>query len=172
MRSARTTACVGDVCLPSSWAASRRAGRRQGAAEQRHLPAGVAHLRAQVVPVQLQQPLADHQAQPQEQGQFGVAQVLVQALGHLDVGLLDHVRGVEAGLEARVETYLHHAAQPVAVPGEEGLQGRPAAGAGPLDPVHRLGQVVVHQGPHTLLPPRPGQFWTGGDGFFSRSDLS
>src|SRR5712692_3824026 len=71
MRSARIAAWLGEVCLPSSWAAS--------AAEQGDFPAGVAHLRAEVVPVQLQQPLADHQAQPEEQRQLRVAEILRQA---------------------------------------------------------------------------------------------
>jgi alkylation response protein AidB-like acyl-CoA dehydrogenase len=45
----------------------RRAGHRQRPAVQRHLAAGVAHVRAEVVTVQGGQPLADHQPQPQKQ---------------------------------------------------------------------------------------------------------
>jgi hypothetical protein len=103
-----------------------------------------------VVPVQPQQPLPDDEPQPQKQRELRVAQVLLQALGHLDVGLLDHVRGVQPGLQAGIEAHLHHAAQAIAMPGEQGVQGRAVPCPGTLDQVHGLGRVVVHQGPHTL----------------------
>ena len=82
------------------------------------------------------QPLADHQAQPEEQRELRIAQIIVQALDHLDVGVLDHVRGVEASLQARVEAHLHHAAQAVAMLGEEGVPGLPVPRPGTLDQVH------------------------------------
>jgi hypothetical protein len=45
---------------------SRRRRGRQHPAVERHLRPRVVQVRARVVPVQLQQPLADDQAQPQE----------------------------------------------------------------------------------------------------------
>ena len=44
------------------------------------------------------QPLADHQPQPQEQGQPRVAQVFLQPPGNFQVGVLDDIGGVEPGL--------------------------------------------------------------------------
>ena len=113
--------------VPAEQLGRQRGGarRRQGAAVQRDLPAGVAHLGAQVVPVQLHQPLADHQAEPEEQRELRIAEVLLQPLGHLDVRLLDHVRGVEPSLQARVEADLDHPAQAIAVALEQGVQRRP-----------------------------------------------
>jgi hypothetical protein len=113
-----------------------------------------------VVPVQPRQPLPDDEPQPQKQRELRIAQVLLQALGHLDVGLLDHVRGVQARLEAGIEAYLHHAAQPVAVPGEQRVQGLAVSCPGTLDQVHGLGRVVVHQAPHTLILQRNVGFST------------
>jgi hypothetical protein len=70
--------------------------------------------------VQLPQPLDDNQAQPEEERELGFAQIILQTFHPIDVGVLDHVRGVEASLQARVESHLHHASQALAVLGDEG----------------------------------------------------
>jgi hypothetical protein len=49
----------------------RGAGLRQGAAVQRHLAAGVAHRRPQVLPVEAHEALAGQQAQPEEERHLG-----------------------------------------------------------------------------------------------------
>ena len=56
--------------------------------------------------------------------------------------------------KARVEAHFHHAAQAVAMPGEQGVQGLAISSTRTFDQVHGLGRVIVHQGPHTLLPAR------------------
>ena len=68
--------------------------------------------------MQAHEALTHHQAEPEEERQFGVADVIFEALGVLDERLLDHVGGVEAALEARVEADLHHPAQALAVQGQ------------------------------------------------------
>jgi hypothetical protein len=98
-------------------------GLGQATAVQRHLAAGVAHPRAQVMPVQPQQLLPGEEAQPEEERHRPLGQVLGQAVGGLQVGILDDVGGVDAALQPAVQAQGDHAAQPLAVP----FQQRPPA---------------------------------------------
>ena len=97
---------------------------------ERDLLAGVAHLGPEVVAVQGHQPLAGDQAQPEERGQRRVGGVLAGAAEHVELGLLEHVGGVDAALEPAVEPQPDHPPQPVAVAGEELDQGAGLPGAG------------------------------------------
>jgi hypothetical protein len=144
-----------------------RAGCRQGAGVERYLAAGVAHLGAQVVPVQAHQPLAHDQAEPEEERQFGLIDVIREALGDFDECLLDHVGGVEAALEARVEADLHQPAQPLAMQAQQRVEGLSVRRAGPLEQIRGIGRVVLHQGYHTLIPAPVDTRWTAGQKIFS-----
>jgi hypothetical protein len=108
-----------------------------------------------VVAVQPRQLLADDQPQPEEERQPGGAEVLAQPLDHLDVGVLDHLGGVEAALEPRVEAQLHQAAQAGAVAGEERLPG-----PGLLEQGGGLRRILGHEHPpqrSEARPPTPGR---------------
>jgi hypothetical protein len=69
---------------------------------------GVAHVGAQVVAVQEQQPLACQEAQPQVGRHRWVGGVLRGSLGDVQVRLLEHVGRVEPALQAAVQAQPHH----------------------------------------------------------------
>jgi hypothetical protein len=96
----------------------RAGGLGQGAVIEPDLPARVP--RPQVAAVQERQALADDEPQPEEEGEVGFAAVLRQAGHGLDVGVLDHVGGIDPALEPAVQTQGDHPPQPVAVAVEQG----------------------------------------------------
>jgi hypothetical protein len=109
----------------------RRRGLRQGAAVERNLLAGVAHLRPKVLAVQVNQPLPGQGSQPDVDRYRGRRDVLREAAGHVEKGFLKDVGGVEPPAHAPVEAQADHLAQPVAVVREQRPEGRFIAGPGP-----------------------------------------
>ena len=81
----------------------------------------------------LQQPLAGQEPEPEEERHRRVLEVLRQPPGGVEVGLLDHVGGVDPALEAAVEPQGDHPPQPVAVPRQQLRPGPLVAPRGLLD---------------------------------------
>ena len=130
----------------------RRAGLRQGIPIKRDLQPGVPHAGAQVFPVQRGQPLTDVQPHPEQRLQFRVGAIGLQVAGELEVGLLEDVRGVEAGTQPRVHAELDHPPQPVAIAIEQLAQRPAVAGTEPLDQPRCLARCLAHEAPHTSYP--------------------
>ena len=92
----------------------RQRGRRcfwQGAAVQRYFPPSVAHLRSQVVAMQLEKAIADDQPQPEKERVGWLAQVFAEPADDLDISLLDHVRCVDPRLQTAIKPQLYHPPQ-------------------------------------------------------------
>jgi len=106
--------------------------------------------------VERRQPPADVQAQPEQRGQLRVGQVGVEVAGDVEERLLEDIRCVEAGPDARVDAEFDHATEPIAVAIEQGRQRPAVAAAERPQRVGRIAEAVVHDGPHTLYP-RAGQ---------------
>ena len=85
-------------------------------------------------------------------GQLRVGQVGVQVAGDVEERLLEDVRGVEAGPDARVDAQLDHATEPIAVAIEQRRQRLAVAAAELLDRVDCVAGWVVHDSPHTPYP--------------------
>ena len=119
-RSARCAAWLGEV-VPAQELGRQRGGGRlgHGAAIQRDLPARVARLGPQVAAVLLQQPLAGEEPQPEEERHRRVVEVLRQPADRIEHRLLDDVGGVDPPLEPPVQPQGDHAAQAVAMPGQQ-----------------------------------------------------
>ena len=98
---------------------------------ERDLQPGVPHAGAQVPPVQRGQPPADVQPHPEQRLELGVGAVGIEIAGQLEVGLLEDVRGIEAGPQSGVHAELDHAPQPVAIAIEQLAQRLAVAGAEP-----------------------------------------
>src|SRR5262249_4244008 len=69
----------------------------------------------------------------------------------LEVRLLEGVGGVDASLEALVEAQGEHAAQAIAVPGQERAPPHTVARGRPAEEVIGFTGVIGHGGPHTTL---------------------
>lgn len=54
-------------------------------------------------------------------------QIFFQTCRGFEKSLLNHIRSVDPCLDAPVEAHVHHAAQAIAVPGEEFIQCIPVA---------------------------------------------
>ena len=135
----------------------RRAGLGQRIAIERDLPAGVPHLRAQVLAMDHRQPIADDQSQPEKHRQLGVAQIALHPLRQVEEAVLKHVGGVDPTLKPRVHAQLDHPPQPVAVPLEQ-VGERPAIpGSEPLDQADGLARWIFYDVAHTL-------YWRTGAG--------
>ena len=94
--------------------------------------------------MQFQKPLTHDQAQPKKQRVGRLAQVFAQPPDDFDVGLLDHVRGIDPRLQSAIEAQLHHAAQACPMPADELIESLLVAGTGPFQKASRDGGVVVH----------------------------
>ena len=91
------------------------------AAVERDLAAGVAHLRPQVPAVQLDQPLADEEPQPEKERHRRVRAGTPASRGSASrYASWMHVGGVDPPLEPAVQAQGDHPPQPVAVTVEEG----------------------------------------------------
>ena len=109
------------------------------------------------------QRLADQAAEPEEERQVGVAEIVRQVAEGDDQRLLDHVGGVDAALEAAVEPQRHQAPEAVAVGLDQlGPGGRVALG-GPAEPGDLAGRAFgcLHEG----YLARAGRSVTGGRDF-------
>jgi hypothetical protein len=95
----------------------QRCGARlgQGAAVERNLPAGVAGLDAQVLPMHQRQLLPRREPKPEEKGHFRILQVRCQLLAGFQIGFLDDIRGIDASPHARIQPQLDHTFQPAAI---------------------------------------------------------
>ena len=111
--------------------------------------------------MQLQEPFADDQPQPEKQRVGGLAQVFVQAGDGLDVSFLDDVGCVDPPVEPAVEAQLDHPPQPHPVLGKNLVQGRLVPGTGLFQKAGCVGGVVVHHGPRRILTPDRAVYWTG-----------
>jgi hypothetical protein len=126
-------ASLARVSWPRSWAAS--------AAEVAWV--GVPGLGSQVAPVQGLERLGRQEPQPEEQRhRRRFAEILRQAAGGLQVGVLDHVGGIDPPLEPAVQAEHHHPPQPVPVPGQHRAPGRTVAPRRRLQPAGALPLVI------------------------------
>ncbi len=112
------------------------------------------------MPVQLQQPFANDQPQPQKQRIGGITQILVQPANGFDIGFLDHVGSVDASPQAAAQAQLDHAPQPSPVPGENLIYRRLVAAASALQKTGGVSGVIVHKRPHPVLTPARAVFGT------------
>jgi hypothetical protein len=85
-------------------------------------------------------------------GQLRVGQIGVQIAGDVEERLLEDVRGVEAGPDARVDAQLDHATEPITIAIEQGRQRPAVAAAELLDQVGCVAGRVLHDSPHTPYP--------------------
>ena len=170
MRSARTAAWVGDVYFPSSWAASAAelaAGRAPRYSETSRR--GVAHLRAEVVPVQLQQPLADHQAQPEEQrelrGRAGNRPGVRPRRRKASWMTSEASRRAWRRASRRISTMRRRRSRCRA---KRALRASRSPARARSIRSSQSAELRSIQVPHNLLPPRTGSHWTGGRDFPGR----
>ena len=78
---------------------------------QRHLPTRVANLCAEMVTVDTLEFATGDKANPEVEGDLRIHQVFGEAACDLQVGLLEHVGGIDPALEAAVEAKLNHPTQ-------------------------------------------------------------
>jgi hypothetical protein len=130
----------------------RGRGLRQGPPVEGDFLPGVAHLRPEMLAVQVDQPLAGQRPQPDVKRHGRRGGVLREAPGHVEVGLLENVRGVEPPGHAVVEAEADHLAQPVAVVREQRPQGRRVPGPGPPQQVVGRRRRVGHGLPLRSIP--------------------
>jgi hypothetical protein len=95
--------------------------------------AGDVTLPGRVPAVELDQPFPRELPQPGVERQRPVPQVAVELAGRVGQRLLDHVGRVHARRQPAVEPQGDHAAEPVAVPGEQAVAGRGIAGGRPVE---------------------------------------
>src|SRR5262249_41802940 len=101
---------------------SRRGRRGHRAAVERDLAARVAGPHPQVVAMHQRHLLTRPEAEPEEEGHRGVAEIIADLPADVQIDLLDHIGGVDSALQAAVEPESDHAAQPAAIAPEEILQ--------------------------------------------------
>ena len=149
--SARIAAWLALVILPRSWAASEtELGLGERPAMERDLLAGVAHLGAQVVAMDVGQPLAGDQPEPEvERHGRGVAGVLGEPLADVEIGLLEDVGRIDPAGEPAVEPQADHPPEPLAIAVEERGQRRLVAGQGAAEEKIR---VVARRIGHRSAP--------------------
>jgi hypothetical protein len=82
-----------------------------------------------MVAVQLQEPIANDQPQPEKQRIVRLAQVFIEPTYYIDISLLDYVGRVDSRLEPAVEAQLDHTPQPGSVLGKNLIQSRLVPGA-------------------------------------------
>ena len=90
---------------------------------ERDLPAGVAHLRPEVMPVEHLEPLAGQDAEPEEERNLRVLGELAGPPGEVDERFLENVGRVEPALQAAVEAEPDHPLEPLAVAVPEHHEG-------------------------------------------------
>ena len=141
LRSARTAARLGLVKLAQEPGGQRPgAGTGHGAPVDRDLTANIAACRPEVPPVLLLDlPLTDQETEPDVERHGGVGGMNSSSRRSASmIPLLDHVRGVDAPLEPRVQTRRHHPPEPGAVTLEQFGDGVPVARGGAGDEVGDL----------------------------------
>src|SRR5262249_54124271 len=122
---------------------------------------GVAGLHPQVLPVHQRQRPTGPEAEPEEERQRGVAEIIADLPADLEIDLLDHIGGVDSALQAAVEPELDHAAQPGAIACEEILQALPMPLTGSPEGLE-FARVVGHgRKSHILLLARAARTFTG-----------
>jgi len=101
-------------------------------------------LRRGELAVQLYQPLAHDQPQPQEHRHFRLLKITGKLASRLDIRLLNHVRRVDPSVQAPVEPQRDHRPQPIAVLGQRVVPRRRAARPQPFHRgVSRLFRLVA-----------------------------
>ena len=112
--------------------------------------------------MQVREPLADDQPQPQERRELRLPQVIVQPPGDIQIRFLDHVRRVEPSPEPPVQAQVDHPAEPVTVPLEQLREGQaiPRSGAPEESACFR---VIRRGDSHILVPARRSDSGTGRD---------
>jgi hypothetical protein len=117
---------------------------------QRDFLAGVAHLGAQVVAMDVGQPLAGDQPEPEVEGhRRRVPGVLGDPLADDEIRLLEHIGGIDPAREPAVEPQADHPAEPLAMAVEERGQRRLIAGQGAAEEKIR---VVARRIGHRSAP--------------------
>jgi hypothetical protein len=111
---------------------------------QRHLAVGIAGLRAEVMTMDPAQFMPGEETQPQKKGQFTLAQVLGQLGEGLQVDVLEDVRGIDPALQPDVKAQSDHAAQPVAIAGQQGAPVGLAALGGTGEQLNHFSGIVSH----------------------------
>jgi hypothetical protein len=86
---------------------------------QRNLKSGIASLGTQVATVHRRQPLARDETQPEKRRQARVSGILCGALKDLELGLLEHVGGVNPALKPTIQSEPNHSLQLVAMAGKQ-----------------------------------------------------
>ena len=82
---------------------------------ERDFLAGVAHLGAEVVAMDVGEPLAGDQPQPEvERHRRRVAGVLGEPPADVEIRVLEHVRGVDPAREPAIQPQADHLPQPIA----------------------------------------------------------
>ena len=116
--------------------------------------------------MQLLEPLANHQAQPEEERQLRVAQISPGARPprRRRPGPRRRRRGVPAGAGRVVPPPCGAGGRGAERRGVPRATRSPALGHARSDP--RSGRITLHQIPHNLLPAQPVTFWTGRDANF------
>ena len=89
----------------------------------------------------LRQPLAGDQTQPQVRGHGPLAGVVGETGGQVEIGLLEDVGGVDAAQKPAVEPEADHLPQPGAVALPERTEGRLVARGGATQEVLRVVRV-------------------------------
>jgi len=84
------------------------AGLRQRSFIQRDLAADIPHRRPQVLAMNPHQPLPGHQPQPEEERHFALAQVVRELGSDVEIGFLEHVRGINPPLKPAVQPQPDH----------------------------------------------------------------
>src|SRR5262249_35935969 len=100
------------------------------------------------------------QTQPQEEGQARVRTVLGEFAAQGQVGLLDHVGGIDAALQPAVHAQPDHALEPVTVALDQDCEGVLVAVAGGVQQLLVSSSVGAHSGVHTPLHGTSGGTFT------------
>ncbi len=104
---------------------------------ERHFLAGVAHVDFQMMAVQGLERLGGQESEPEERRHVRLGEVFPGPTGDLEVGVLEHVGGVDPPLQPPVKAEPDHPAQALTVAGEQ-------LGQSPLvSPLDADEQVVI-----------------------------
>src|SRR5262249_48992223 len=113
----------------------------------RDLPPDIAHLRAQVPAMHIDEPLPRQGTQPDVERYGRGGRVLGESPAHLQVSVLEDVRRVDATGQAAIEAKPDHLAQTVAVAGEQHGQSLLIPLIRPSQEVGLIGRGCGHDGP-------------------------
>ena len=117
---------------------------------ERDLHPGIAHLGAEVVAMDVGQPLAGDQPEPQvERHRRRVAGVLGEPPADVEIRVLEHVGRIDPAGEPAIQPQANPPAEPRAMAVEERGQGRLIAGQGAAEEKIR---VVAHRIGHRSAP--------------------